>query len=537
MVCQRRRDGAGGVTAAGRKASQGVGPVSELGPDWGVRRAVIFLLACTALLAAAQNGDDGYTLFAPLQSTTTYLIDSTGRVVHRWESEYRPGHAVYLLDDGSILRCGRSGDNEVFHGGGEGGRIQRIAWDGELLWDFSWSDESHLQHHDIEPMPDGSVLVLSWELRSREEALAAGRDPAGLPAGELWPDAVFQIVPEGRSGGRVVWEWHAWDHLVQDRDPDLPGYGVVAEHPEKIDLNFGLADRGLEEDEIAGLAGLGYVDDPGAGEDDRPPASRAGFQGADWMHTNAIDYHPERDQILLSVRNFHEIWIIDHGTTSEEAAGPAGDLLYRWGNPAAYGVGTAADQRLFGQHDARWIEEGRPGAGHVLLFNNGAGRADGNWSSVDELELPWDGAAYRREGPVYGPRRLVWRYRADDKESFFSGHISGAERLADGNTLICSGEEGRIFEVDPAGTVVWEYSNPFGEAPGRRGPGGRPGGPPPRGRRGPPPGPPGRPGGGGRGGPGRGNEAKALFRATRIEAGHPGLARLAEPAAVDGVGS
>ncbi|MGC8644373.1 MAG: hypothetical protein ACP5XB_31305, partial [Isosphaeraceae bacterium] len=60
----------------------------------------------------------------------------------------------------------------------------------------------------------------------------------------------------------------------------------------------------------------------------------------------------ELDQILLSVHSFSEIWIIDHGTTTAEAAthkggrsGKGGDLLYRWGNPQAYRAGTAADQQ------------------------------------------------------------------------------------------------------------------------------------------------------------------------------------------------
>lgn len=493
------------------------------------------------LLVAAQSEAaspaPGYTLFSPLHDTSTYLIDLDGKVVHRWASDFEPGNAVYLLDDGSLLRCARAGGNEVFRGGGEGGRIQRIGWDGELLWDFPWSDASRLQHHDVEPMPNGNVLLISWEHRSGAEALAAGRAPELLRAGELWPDAVFEIAPEPPTGGRVVWEWHAWDHLVQERDPALPNFGAVAAHPELIDLNGEVARQAFDPREIAELQELGYVgDDDGETQTPpTPPRDGPGFGGADWLHINSIDYHPVLDQIVLSVHNFHEIWVIDHSTTSAEAAahaggraGRGGDLLYRWGNPRAWGAGTAADQRLFAQHDAQWIEPGLPGAGHLLIFNNGVGRARGNWSSVDEIEIPLDDEGRYRIAPgTVAPLRACWSYSAAERGSFFASHISGAQRLPNGNTLICSGEDGRFFEVTPAGQQVWEYRNPFGARPGPPG-GEQPGfggGPPPaRPLLGPPPG--GGPGGPGRRGPGpRGGNG--VFRATRIAAAHPGLARLA----------
>src|SRR5207237_3318095 len=117
-----------------------------------------------------------------------------------------------------------------------------------------------------------------------------------------------------------------------------------------------------------------------------------GAPGGNWTHINAVAYHPEFDQIMVSVHGFSEFWILDHGTTTAEAAGhkggkygKGGDLLYRWGNPQAYRAGKAADQQLFGQHNAHWIPKGLGGAGHVLVFNNGLGRKDGSYSSVDEI--------------------------------------------------------------------------------------------------------------------------------------------------------
>src|SRR5262249_47592681 len=111
---------------------------------------------------------------------------------------------------------------------------------------------------------------------------------------------------------------------------------------------------------------------------DQTPAVR---KNPDWMHINAVAYNAELDQVVLSSPNFCEIWIIDHGTTSEEARGhtgghwgKGGDLLYRWGNPQAYRKGSNGEQRLFFQHNIQWIPPGLRGEGHLLVFNNGGRR-------------------------------------------------------------------------------------------------------------------------------------------------------------------
>jgi Arylsulfotransferase (ASST) len=196
----------------------------------------------------------------------------------------------------------------------------------------------------------------------------------------------------------------------------------------------------------------------------------------DWTHFNGVAYNPEFDQIMVSVHSFSEFWIIDHSTTTPEAAshhggksGKGGDLLYRWGNPRTYRGGTKADQRLFSQHNAHWIPPGQPGEGHVLVFNNGSKRPDGTYSSVDELILPVDtqGHYAYKPGTPYGPDKAVWSYTAPKKTDFYSFFISGAQRLPNGNTLICSGANGTIIEVTPDKETVWKYVNPVkGNEPG-----------------------------------------------------------------------
>ena len=122
--------------------------------------------------------------------------------------------------------------------GGPAGGIQKFDWDGNLIWDYVVSDSRRLSHHDIEPMPNGNVLVVAWESKTRAEAIAAGRDPQKIEGDSVWPEVVLEIQPEGMTGGKIVWEWHVWDHLVQSIDPAKPNYGEAAIHPERIDLNY-----------------------------------------------------------------------------------------------------------------------------------------------------------------------------------------------------------------------------------------------------------------------------------------------------------
>lgn len=251
-----------------------------------------------------------------------------------------------------------------------------------------------------------------------------------------------------------------WDHLIQNYDAEKAGYGVPAEHPELIDINGDREPPKIDAAELARLKALGYV----------PADAKQSDIGSDLLHINAVAYHAELDQIALSTPRFNEIWIIDHSTTTEQAASHSGgrwkkggDLLYRWGNPRAYSRGAKEDQTLFGQHDIRWIEKGFPGAGHLMVFNNNAKGVEGSHSTVLELVPPThrDGSYVVPEKDPFGPTQAEWKYEAPEKKSFHSGFISGARRLHGGNTLICSGADGRIFEVTKEGKIVWEYWDPY----------------------------------------------------------------------------
>ncbi len=379
----------------------------------------------------------GYTLFSPEFSTETFLINNSGSVVHSWDSSFVQGFGVFLLETGAMIRTGFQGVNPRFVGGGITGRVETQDWNNSLQWEFIYSNDQHCLHHDIEVLPNGNILMIAWEYKSAAEAIQAGRDPNALPIGELWPDHVIEVKPTGAASGDIVWEWHVWDHLIQDFDTSKNNYGYVAEHPELLDINYGIFE---------------------------------GKDRADMNHMNAIDYNPVLDQIIVSAHNQNEIWVIDHKTTTVEAAGHTGgrygmggDLLYRWGNPEVYRAGTSLDQRLFGQHDAQWIDEGLPGAGHILVFNNGQGRPEGKFSSIDEIIPPVNESGFYNltTGSAFGPAEPVWSYMADEPGEFYAGHLSGCQRLPNGNTLICDGPGGFFFEVTMNKSIVWQYLNMY----------------------------------------------------------------------------
>ena len=372
----------------------------------------------------------GYTLFGT-RGGSSFLVDNEGRMVHEWSRE--DGLNFYnskLLPNGDLM-----GDN--------GDELQRIDPAGNVVWRYSPPDKSH---HDHLLLPNGNVLLLLVGRKSRDEVIAAGGNPAFVHDDGLDCDYIVEIQPAPDSGGKIVWQWSPWDHLIQDYDADKPNYGVVADHPERIDINYLLLQLGKT----------------GRLKDNR----------SDWLHANTIAYHAEANQILLLARNYSEIWVVDRSTTAAEAAGRqggdygrGGDLLYRWGNPRAHRAGTAADQRLFWPHNAHWIAPELPGGGNILLFNNGD-EFEGfyrDYSEILEVDYPLGDDRFGAwpAGQRLPPERSTWRYSAEPASELLSYRVSGAQRLPNGNTLIVAGGQGVIFEVTATGEEVWRYVSPI----------------------------------------------------------------------------
>ncbi|MBW1920610.1 MAG: aryl-sulfate sulfotransferase, partial [Deltaproteobacteria bacterium] len=239
------------------------------------------------------------------------------------------------------------------------------------------------------------------EFKSIDEAIAKGRDPKSIPTSVFgrgkwhygfWVDFVREV----NKAGKTVWEWHVWDHI---------GTG-----PNQFDINYHL-----------------------------PKPVGALYPDFDWTHFNTVAYIPERDQVLLNSRNFSEFYLVDHKT---------GEMVYRWGNPSAYGHGKRpswydnGDQKVFGAHCATWLGNDR-----VLLFDNGSERPEGNRSAAVEVDI--------KTG------KIVWEYEAKHSNSFYSYRQGAVQRLPNGNTLITSTHGGHLIEVTKDKEVVWDYVSPI----------------------------------------------------------------------------
>ena len=379
---------------------------------------------------------EGLTLYSPQGTTESYLMDEQHQSVHTWTGSASPGAMAYLSPEGHLLRLYQINGLPGSALGGSGGGLREYSWDNQLLWDVSFATQTTLAHHDLALLPNGNVLMLVWENVGRNAAIAAGRDPAYLNGADFWSDTVIEVE---RGTGNIVWEWKAWDHVIQDADPAKPAYGVISDAPERLDVNY--------------------------------PARRVVRN--DWLHLNSIDYNPALDQILISSKEWNEIWVLDHSTTSAEAAGhtggqygKGGDLLYRWGNAQTYDRGLPADQWLFGQHDATWIPPESPGEGNILFFNNGAGRTTSLYSSVEEITPPVDatGAYPPPPSAAFGPFAPHWSWTDSPPTQMYSSGISGCQRQPNGNTLICSGQNGRLLEINAAGVILEDFT----PAPGKR---------------------------------------------------------------------
>ncbi len=400
----------------------------------------------------------GYTLVQQLAVNTSTLVDQDGKVVHKWDTGHILMGGGYLLPNGDFLSTAVV-QNSAFQSGIPGltGIVVIYDWNGNVKWDFKYDSAKRTLHHDARMLPNGNVLLVGVEAVSKDEQIELGRDPNRI-RNNMWFDFVIEVKPKGATEGEIVWEWNLKNHLIQEFDKSKKNYGVVADHPELMDINAIENPVEMDSNNLAHLQAIGYVGQSVQVSQIQDPLP-------DWPHVNAVAYNAKLDQIMLTARNLGEIWIVDHSTSKEEAVtnkggktGKGGSFLWRWGNPQTYQGGLPKGQILWGPHDAYWIEEGLPGAGNILIYNNGNGRPDGKYSSIEEVKSPVkpDGTYAQGDNGPFAEGELVWRYTSENKPDFFSAHLSGAQRLANGNTLICAGEGGRVFEVNNAGKTVWE---------------------------------------------------------------------------------
>ncbi len=438
----------------------------------------------------------GYTLFHNFRGTGVYLIDNEGRLVNKWidPNGYSQGGSSYLTKDGTLVRalnngvdpdCAPGGDtcknNPTFGaGGGVGGLIREYNWHGKVIWEFEYNNVDVVTHHDFLKLANGRILTIAYEKITKEDCVAAGLPNTHVsviggdvpPAGTTrcntvtssednvvtgvneWivTEHLIEVKPNYQKWDKstITWEWHLFDHLL--KQAHLDAGLTAADHPELWDPRNG------------------------------------------WANFNSLDYHPNYNQILIGCNACNEIFVIEKTGSTKTARmhegsryGKGGDFLYRWGNPANYGINEP--QQSFFQHGVRFIKrvdeygwelgkskEGGVAAnrvGNILLFNNQINNlGSGPNSAITEIVPPRTSkGGFMLDGPSYGPAApdaQIDTYNSAPEERFFSPFLSNGQRLPFGHTLIDVGASGTIIELDATNTSVWRYRIPaFTTNPGR----------------------------------------------------------------------
>lgn len=375
----------------------------------------LFVLFCLPAVLRAQQW--GYaTLVAPQNGTTVTLLDTNNNVIKTWAGlSGNTAYSNYLMPGGFLWRTVKT-TNPSFMGGGLAGRVQKVDWNGNILFDYTISDANQISHHDICPMPNGDVLLIVYEKKTAAQMTAAGA--TSNTARQL--EKIVQLHPTGINTATIAWQWNVYDHLLQNTNPSGPNYySSIVNNPQVLNVNLQVAN--------------------------------------DWIHMNGIDYNAELDQVVVSSHNLNEMWVIDHSTTTAQAAthsggaqGKGGDFLYRWGRPSNYGApGTAIFNVM---HDAHWIPADCPRAGWLAGMNNKGVSA--NQSAIDLFNPNWNGSTYPITlGQAYAPATYGYRHPCNG----YTSNMGNSQQLPNGNMLICLATAGRIYEINSNGTEIWQY--------------------------------------------------------------------------------
>jgi hypothetical protein len=371
---------------------------------------------------------NGFTVLSTLDTPAALVIDMNGRTVKRWNGfNLSAGGPARVLPGGVLVA-----PQGAFPGHQEATALVAADFAGNELWRFDRTEEITLdgvrqwsarQHHDWQPadFPAGYYSPQFTPAPAGGKTLLlthTSRRQAGVAPVLLEDDRLIEID----ARGNVTWDWRAGDRID--------------------DLGFDAPAR-------AAIARLGARD------------------GYDWLHLNSARYLGPNKWHEAGDARFHPAHVIVSSRSASLVAIVArdGSIAWRIGPDFSRTAEQRALGQVIGQHDAHLIPPGLPGAGNLLLFDNGGASGMGDPSPIS----PLGNSIYQRATSrvlEIDPLSLaiVWSYAAPN---FFSTNISGAQRLANGNTLITEGAPGRVFEVTPAKETVWEFMNPPGEG-GRR---------------------------------------------------------------------
>ena len=361
---------------------------------------------------------DGYTLFSPLSDDRVFLINNCGEVVNQWDFSGQFSISSYLLESGNLLQSNR--------------HIADIRdWDNNVLWSINYDNLFGFEtHHDIEPLPNGNFLVMIRDNYTAQEMFDEGMDTS-FSGTNFILDRIVEIEPVGTNSANIVWEWKFFDHIIQDFDSSKPNFGNISDNPQLLDINYDA------------------------------------FNIVDYVHTNGLDYNSSLDQIVISARHTHEIYVIDHSTSTTQAAtssgglyGKGGDFLWRWGNPEVYDRGTIVDRKIGKQHDPKWVEEG-PFQGMISVFSNDGYGSNLSASSVHIIEPDDVNGVYNLSLGEFLPNDYFWSWDGViTGDVMFGASRCGVQVMSNGNVLIDETGKGKLSEVNNLGNVIWVYEIP-----------------------------------------------------------------------------
>jgi hypothetical protein len=374
----------------------------------------------------------GFTVISALGTQAVLVIDMNGHLVKRWDDyNNSAGGPARVLPGGVVIAAAGARPPHQ-----ESLEIIERDFDGKVLWQFG---------HNVQvPAADGTPI---WSLRQHHDW-----QRADFPAGYYSPDAT-----PAATGAKTLILTHISKLRPDIADIPLEDDRLIEVTPDgKIDWEWTAAEH-IGEFGFSAAARAAIKASPG------PNAARNGF---DWLHTNAATYiGPNHwfdagdkrfapDNVLISSRQASLLAIVARN----------GSIVWQLGPDFSQTKPLQAIGQIIGQHNAHIIPKGLPGAGNLLVFDNGGASGYGFITPLapkgaDALARP--NSRVLEINPV--TLELVWKYEAFGK--FYASNISGAQRLANGNTLITEGPDGRIFEVTPDAKIVWEYINPLASGP------------------------------------------------------------------------
>jgi hypothetical protein len=375
---------------------------------------------------------NGYTVFITPGDQGAVVVDMNGAAVKQWRGYAGgAGGPARVLPGGYVVAGGpvRAPHQE------SNALIQR-DWQGNVVWRFDRTEQvatragatiwSARQHHDWQregfaagyyspgatpSIEGGATLVLAH--RNVVQPKVADR--------RLEDDYLIEVSWDGE----ILWEWLASDHIDE--------------------LGFSAAARAA----IRGAPGFNRARD-----------------SFDWLHINSATYVGPNRWHDAGDERFHPANVIISSRQANIVAIVArdGSIVWRMGPDYRESEALAAIGQVIGQHHPHIVPQGLPGAGNLLVFDNGGAGGYGSANAIGPNGVGILGRGSSRVLEI-DPITLepVWSYAMPGRESFkfFSHYISSAQRLENGNTLITEGADGRIFEITRDGEIVWEYVSPY----------------------------------------------------------------------------